>query len=289
MQNEYIKKFGRWIKKVELTSDQGKSFVASLTLKSSNGTPSSMGRDTIDWFCSQFEVQWNFVLDSLIEKNHGCKKESIEQSICEKIYLTAPALVGYDNYDLLLILDLDFICSEKKSYSIVYNDKKMISIEEIERVSDIENNEGWSIKVAKIIEEAVSKSFKLDFRELNMALNLAEEECLLLSDSEQKKLEVNRRILEWKVKMYCDKDLPLETVSGVYGKLVKLGYSNIDVEANIETYYARYLMRVGEVQIAESTLKALVEKLEKLSSTIDSDWCGKMVDYSKSLIAQCES
>ncbi len=290
MSNEYVLKFGRWIKKVQLISAQGSLFAVSLTLKDSNGTPSSVGKNTIDWFCSQFEPQWNFVLDKLIENNNGYEKESIEQSISEKIYLTAPALVGCDEYDLLLILDLELICGQKKTYSIVYNSKKILSIEEIERSPDLENDEEeWSIKVARIIEKAVSKSFKLDLYELNTTLDAAEKECLSLLNSESEKLEVNRRILEWKVKLYCDKNLPLETVNDVYQKLIKRGYSNIDVESNTETYYAKYLLRAGETQIARKILKSLVEKLESLSSTVDSGWCDKMTDYSKSLLAQCES
>lgn len=174
MSNEYVPKFGRWVKKVELISAQGSLFAASLTLKDSNGAPSSVGKNTLDWFCSQFESQWNFVLDKLIENNNGYEKEAIEQSISEKIYLTAPALVGCDEYDLLLILDLELICGQKNTYSIVYNSEKILSIEEIERSSELKNDEEeWSIKVARIIEKAVSKSFKLDFYELNANLDVA--------------------------------------------------------------------------------------------------------------------
>lgn len=107
-------------------------------------------------------------------------------------------------------------------------------------------------------------------------------------NSESENLEVNRRILEWKVKLYYDRNFPLETVNDVYQKLIKLGYSNVDVECNTETYYAKYLIRAGEMQMARNILKSLVEKLESLSSTADFDWLVKMKNYSKNLLVQCE-
>lgn len=72
-----------------------------------------------------------------------------------------------------------------------------------------------SREVARIIETTVAKSFKLDKDEMDSALDNVEQECLAGEIPEWEKIEVRRRILEWKVRLYCDKNLPLAEVRSV--------------------------------------------------------------------------
>lgn len=151
----------------------------------------------------------------------------------------------------------------------------------------IEKDSELSRKISKIVEMAVAKSFKCDFDELNLCLNNAENECKSLLNTEEEEVEVKRRIGEWRLRLYCDRNLDFQLVEKSYKNLLDLGYSNIGVQAEIEIYYASYLLRSEFPNLAKEKLESLLKDLENLPSNIDIsvEWLKQTIDYCKKLLS----
>lgn len=124
---------------------------------------------------------------------------------------------------------------------------------------DIENKS--SIEVAKILSHTAVRAFKMRADEVITAFDEAEDTCLLLVSSKELKLEVNRRVAEWKMEILCDHNDPFELVNKMHNSILKLGFSNLENEANIETYFALYCIRQNQTKVAKEILLKLIAKL----------------------------
>lgn len=152
-----------------------------------------------------------------------------------------------------------------------------------------DEKEKRSIEVARIIERTAANLMNSETLEINASFDNAEVRSLLLVKSSEEKLEVRRRILEWKIRLCCDRGLALVQVKCLHDQLINLGYSNIGIEVSTETCYARYLINTGETALAINVLKRLIENLVSVSSDVDQDWYEQVLNYSKKLIGKAET
>lgn len=120
-----------------------------------------------------------------------------------------------------------------------------------------------SAAVARILDRTAARAFKLPTQEVIPVFDQAEADCLKLDSSEEMKLESKRRVAEWKMKIFCDRDGPFEIVEGLRNRLDELGHSTLENEANNRVYFASYCIRVNKLDLARSDLLCLCSKLEE--------------------------
>ena len=97
----------------------------------------------------------------------------------------------------------------------------------------------------------------------------AEVDCLSGVTSEHQRLEVKRRVAERKVRLLCDRDASLPVVEGARSGLLKMGFTNLEIEVGMEIYFAKYCLRHQRTEIAQATLRKLRSKLNAAIKSAD--------------------
>ena len=124
------------------------------------------------------------------------------------------------------------------------------------------NDDGHSMEVARLLELAATRADEMGAGQIIPIFDEAEAACLELVSSEEFRLEVRRRVAEWKMKLHCIRDSAFGTVEALHKNVVDLGYSNLDTEGTVEIYFAQYCERQGRLNEARQILQRLRIKLE---------------------------
>lgn len=128
-----------------------------------------------------------------------------------------------------------------------------------------------SREIARLLEHTASCTFELQLNDIIPAFDKAEVKCLLLALSADMKLETKRRVVEWKLRLFCDRNAPFDLVKPLHNSVIDLGYSNLEVESNIEIYYAQYCERIARREDSLEILQRLRAKLDNALAKSDSE------------------
>jgi|GEM_PF-5687292 len=96
---------GRWLSAIERAPSGSSMRKFSITVRPNNDQPDPRGQQTIDNFFTSLNANWSAVLNALERVDSTLTPEIIEASIKERVYLFAPALVGSQWHDLLILFD----------------------------------------------------------------------------------------------------------------------------------------------------------------------------------------
>ena len=129
------------------------------------------------------------------------------------------------------------------------------------------NDDGHSKEVARVLELALARSEEMGTDQIIQVFDEAEAACLELVSAEEFRLEVKRRVAEWKMKLHCFRDSAFGTVESLRKDVIGLGYMNLETEANLEIFFAQYCERRGRLKEARQVLQQFRTKLE--STTIE--------------------
>jgi hypothetical protein len=119
-----------------------------------------------------------------------------------------------------------------------------------------------SKNVARLLEQAAARSFSMAIEDIIPAFDAVEEKCISQVSSTEMQLEVRRRVAEWKMKLFCDRDARFDTLQELRANLITLGHSDLANEGTNEIYFAMYCARNNQSDTARSTLTELCEKLD---------------------------
>lgn len=140
--------------------------------------------------------------------------------------------------------------------------------------------------ITKLIEWTAALSFRADTEKVIPNFDAIELVCLSLELPEKDRIEVRRRISEWKMKIHCDKNSLYEIVNNLHEGVLELGYFNLEDEANIEFYFSQYCVRNKHFKEAKPLLDQLYSKLEASSFDKSSEWFKQFISLIKKLLAE---
>jgi len=139
--------------------------------------------------------------------------------------------------------------------------------------------------VTLIIEKAASSaSYADDMNQVNSLLDEAERKSIKLVDKPDEIIDIQRVILGWKIRLFCDSKLDFSTVNKLRAGLLMLGYSSLDFESSTETYFANYCLKVDQRSVAVDVLTKLLPKLLKYDEKNKSGGCRRMIKYAEELL-----
>ena len=133
----------------------------------------------------------------------------------------------------------------------------------------MENEHSVSKELARAFNEVVAAAPEMATEDIGRTLDEIANEFSARAISEQSRVETMRRVAEWKFKLLTERDLPLDQVERLHKELEVLGYTNIEVEATIEIYFAQYLLRHSLKDGARNRLDRLLKKLAAASAAGD--------------------
>lgn len=115
-----------------------------------------------------------------------------------------------------------------------------------------------SAKVAKIIETAAVKTFTAAEGQVEKIFEEASVRAKLIADDKFHH-EIDRRIAEWNLRVFCDKNACLDKVQELFDKLSGKGFGVLENEINMRMYFIKYCIRnsllcSARVQIQELEL-----------------------------------
>lgn len=126
-----------------------------------------------------------------------------------------------------------------------------------------------SMALAREFNKLVANASSMSTEEVLRALDDIEAQHAPRSDSGQKALETRRRVAEWKLKLLSERDLPADQIETLRSAIDRLGFTNLEVEATIELYFAKYLIRNGRGSLAGARLNDLLAKLQTAAAAGD--------------------
>lgn len=150
----------------------------------------------------------------------------------------------------------------------------------------MECEEKLSKDVANILNRAAVRSFKMKPDEIEHTFDEAEAACLLLVSSENLKMEVKRRTAEWKMRILCDNDASFDLVNKMHSSILKLGFSNLEIEGIIEIYFAQYCVRQNHTGVAQEILQKLISKLNEALKNNDVEALHYFAGQAKNLLSK---
>ena len=151
------------------------------------------------------------------------------------------------------------------------------------------NEETNSHDVARLLERTAAHASKMQEDEIISAFDEAEVLCLSMVSSEEEKLEIKRRVAEWKMRLLCDRNAPFRKVELLHKKVVELGYTNLEIEGSIEIYFAKYCERQGRTDDASSILRQLCIKLSSALRTENLEVYRHFLKVCKDILSRTET
>ena len=145
-----------------------------------------------------------------------------------------------------------------------------------------------SRNIARLLTQTQLRVLKMNLDEIIPAFDEAEAECLLLATTEENRLEVMRRVAEWKMKLFCDHDAPLPTVEKLHDDLLRLGYTHLEIEGSSELYLARYCQRNNQLDIARRIVQQFLAKLNEARAANDLEIWRNFSETSKRILSEIE-
>jgi len=121
-----------------------------------------------------------------------------------------------------------------------------------------------STELAKALDQTAIRATQLKPDEIINAFNKVQSAMLRKASSSAKlALETRRRVAEWKFRLLSERNVPFRTVSRLRTHLHALGYSNLEVEATMEIFFAQYCIRMSRFKKARTVTEELVAKLQR--------------------------
>ena len=133
----------------------------------------------------------------------------------------------------------------------------------------MDNEQNVSIDLAREFNMLVARAGSMKPDEILQALDDIGQEYIPKARSVDTKLETKRRVAEWKFKLLAERDVSLDQIDVLRSQLDALGFTNMEIEATIEIYFAKYLMRNQRSELALSRLTKLRTKLRTASNAND--------------------
>lgn len=150
------------------------------------------------------------------------------------------------------------------------------------------NDESHSKDVARILNRTAARAFNMQVDEIILAFDQAEATCLNLVSSKELILEIRRRVAEWKMKLFCDRDASFEFVDKLRNDILDLDYSNLEIEGGTEIYFAQYCIRQNQADVAQLVLHELCSKLNNALKTNDLEIYRHYRKVSKELLVKTD-
>jgi hypothetical protein len=145
-------------------------------------------------------------------------------------------------------------------------------------------DEKEAMEVASILDRTAALAFKMQTDEFIKAFEEAEATCLSLVSAKEQVLEIKRRVVEWKLRLLCDRNASFGIVDKMHNSILELGYSNLENEGNIELYFAQYCIRQNQTDIARRTLRRLCLNLDNALKTSDLEVYRYFKDFAEDLL-----
>ena len=120
-----------------------------------------------------------------------------------------------------------------------------------------------SREVASLLDRTAASLFDAPLERVPIAFQEILEECAPLALDEDEILELKRRVVEWQLRLYCDKDASPELVKATWNDLNELGFSNLESEGGSTIYFAQYCIRNDDAEFARSILYGLKNRLAR--------------------------
>ena len=124
------------------------------------------------------------------------------------------------------------------------------------------NQDSSSKNIANVLERTAVRAHNVPIDEIIPAFDDAETECLQFAPSEELKLEVRRRVAEWKMNLLCERNGSFGVVENLYKDLLALGYTNLEIEGTIQIQFAQYCERQGLKDYARQILQNFLIRLD---------------------------
>jgi len=140
--------------------------------------------------------------------------------------------------------------------------------------------------VARVLERTFVRAIKMPLEEVVPALDEAEAFCLSRTTPEDLRLEVKRRVVELKVRLFCDRNASFELVEKLHKDILNLGYTNLEIEGTIEICFAMFYMRQNHLDIARQTLTRLLFKLKNSLNENNQEIYPELSEKTEKLLSQ---
>ena len=114
--------------------------------------------------------------------------------------------------------------------------------------------------VARILDKAAAQSFVVEIDNIIPILDEARNTCFELNLTKEEILEVERRVAEWKLKLFCDRSANISVTAPLRTAMLAKGYSSLENEVNTELYYVQYCIDISNHKQAIEILKNLHKK-----------------------------
>jgi len=136
------------------------------------------------------------------------------------------------------------------------------------------NYDNKSIIVSNILNKAAVKCFVSSETDIIKILDDAKKECKQRINDEKYQIEIDRRVAEWKLRLFCDKNLSIDKVNKLFDGCLKLGFSNKNIKIDTYLYFTLYCVNNNYYDIA-------IVNINKIKSYLP--WKSKHeIEYSKS-------
>lgn len=119
--------------------------------------------------------------------------------------------------------------------------------------------------IADILNRTAVKCFNKKTSEVLQFFNEAESRCIEKTIDDELKLEVKRRVCEWKIRLLCDKNEVIEVIEPLINECKKIKFSDIWSQAETVIYFSMYCIRNGYQKKASFVLNELLVILVELN------------------------
>ena len=118
------------------------------------------------------------------------------------------------------------------------------------------------MKISRLLDKTTVKVYKMSFDDIEAAFNEVEKDCALQAKSDHEILEVKRRIIEQKLRIYCERDFDFATVKKCYEAIINLGNTNLEMEFSNGYIFTNYLIQNGKNELAKEAMTPIISKLD---------------------------
>lgn len=127
-----------------------------------------------------------------------------------------------------------------------------------------------SQNLGRALSLVVARAEHMDSAALLMELDQIEATFLpKVGYSRDLQLETKRRVAEWRFKLFSERNVSFGEAERLYLAVRELGYTDLETEATIEIYFARYCARQSRTDVAKRTLEELSDKLDRIARSKD--------------------
>lgn len=130
------------------------------------------------------------------------------------------------------------------------------------------NSKEHSLEIARALDKTALRATELQPKAVIAAFDEVQAKMLpKVASSAKLVLETKRRVAEWKFRLLSERDLPFPTVARLRTRLRALGYTNLELEATMEIFFAQYCIRKSRFKEARTAMRTLMSKLQRAMKT----------------------